>query len=206
MNKNHEFLNLSMFFDWDTNIQWTPIRQSLYTLYFLHSFPKYCLPYSSPWHCKFNSGIVFSSFSFSLFAQQYVQKYLQTAQGHTLRVNSKLKILNITSTLHFIRMVMRHFTKHYEVPYVDGQFVCNNTKVRDEQIIKTNNFVWYLILLTKYVVCIYHIARYFSSKLILDVCWDCRQGEKTICCIQQTNYLSKAFHKPRSNFHGKIGV
>ena len=44
------------------------------------------------------------------------------------------------------------------------------------------------------------------TKLILDVCWDCRQGEKMICCTQQTNYSSKAFHKPRSNFHGKSGM
>ena len=65
---------------------------------------------------------------------------------------------------------------------------------------------WYLILITKYLICIFYIDKYYSSKLILDVCWDCRQGEKMICCTQQTNYSSKAFHKPRSNFHGKSGM
>ena len=135
---------IGVYFNWSTNMQWTAISELLYTLYFLHSFSKYLLLHSSFWHCKFNSSIVFSSFSFSLLAQQYVQKKLRTAQGHTLRLNNKLKIPNIISTSNFISMVMRHFTKHYKVSYVDGLFFCNDAKITDELIIKTVNLdIWY---------------------------------------------------------------
>ena len=66
-------------------------------------------------------------------------KKLRTAQGHTLRLNNKLKIPNIISTSNFISMVMMHFTKHYKVPYVEGLCFCNDAKIRDELIIKTIN-------------------------------------------------------------------
>ena len=78
--------------------------------------------------------LFFHHFLFLFLHNNMCKKYLQTAQGHTLRPHNKLKILNIISTSYFISMVMRHFTKHYKVPYIDELLFCNDTKIRDELI------------------------------------------------------------------------
>ena len=114
-------------------------RIAIHTVFFSILFPNICY-LILPFDIANLIPVLFFHHFLSLFLHNNMcKKYLQTAQGHTLRPHNKLKILNIISTSHFIGMVMRHFTKHYKVPYVEGLCFCNDAKIRDELIIKTVN-------------------------------------------------------------------
>ena len=106
------------------------------TVFFSILFPNICY-LILPFDIANLIPVLFFHHFLSLFLHNNMcKKYLQTAQGHTLRPHNKLKILNIIATSYFISMVMRHFTKYHML--ADYCF-CNDALSRDELIIKTVN-------------------------------------------------------------------